>query len=490
MASDPPRPDTDATGENRTTGEAYEAWLVGRLLAIYGGRPWIAAAEVTQGAVALAAHLRDAYDADVLAVGARPGVGDLDPDVPLVSIDLPPETTIRGAIDSAQAALVEPPSWAQAHIDGWDPAGAARVIGGPLLRSATMLGRPTFGPRLEAWVALEDKVRIESVLAEAGLDVVPREIVDAEDRAGLLAAHRRLASPSGTVWAGDDRSGQHGGGEGTHWVADDRDAAAQAEQLGTYDRVRVMPFVEGVPCSIHGLVVGPARIAAFRPCEMMTLRDRSARRFVYARASTHWDPSPTDRAAMVGAARRVGEVLAERVGFRGMFTLDGVLGADGFVPTEVNPRLGAALPNQHPTTGGPEIRLHLVNQAVIDGALADLDPSAFERWLVDRLDRHRRATSIIIVERAPDAERRGHLVAGPDGSEPTLVEPVGDGDRPASLASVVWGQGPGGPMLRIDEMRGLPVGPPTAPTLVTWLRAIDGAWDVGLPPIEAARPIR
>ncbi|MEM9561153.1 MAG: hypothetical protein AAGA93_00960 [Actinomycetota bacterium] len=487
MASDPPHPETGETGE---TGPAYESWLVDRLLAIYGGRPWIVAAEVDQGAVGLAAHLRDAYGAEVLAVGARPGVGDLDPDVPLVSIDLPPATTIRGAIDSAQAALVEPPPLVQADVDDWDPAGAARVIGGPLLRSATMLGRPTFGPRLAPWVALEDKVRIEPVLAEAGLDVVPREIVDADDRAGLLAAHRRLASPSGTVWAGDDRSGQHGGGEGTHWVTDDRDATALAERLGAYDRVRVLPFVEGVPCSIHGLVVGPDRIAAFRPCEMMTLRDRSARRFVYARASTHWDPSPADRSAMVGAARRVGEVLAERVGFRGMFTLDGVLGADGFVATEVNPRLGAALPNQHPTAGGAEIRLHLVNHAVIDGALADLDPAAFERWLVDRLDRDRQATSIVIVERAPDAERRGRLVADSDGSGLTLLEPVGHGDDQRSLASVVWGQGPGGPMLRIDEVRGLAVGPPSAPTLVTWLRAIDQAWAVGLPPLDAAPSIR
>ena len=37
------------------------------------------------------------------------------------------------------------------------------------------------------------------------------------------------------------------------------------------DRVRVMPFLDGGPCSIHGIVF-PDHIAASRPVEMVTLR--------------------------------------------------------------------------------------------------------------------------------------------------------------------------------------------------------------------------
>lgn len=42
-------------------------------------------------------------------------------------------------------------------------------------------------------------------------------------------------------------------------------------------------------------------------------------------------------------ARRVGAALAAEVGFRGAFTLDGVVDRDGFWPTELNPRVGGGL---------------------------------------------------------------------------------------------------------------------------------------------------
>ena len=98
-----------------------------------------------------------------------------------------------------------------------------------------------------------------------------------------------------------------------------------------------MPFLDGVPCSIHGLVL-PDGTAAFRPVEISILRDEGARTFTYGGLSTFWDPPAADREEMRGAAHRVGEHLRATYGYRGAFGIDGVLTADGFRPTELNAR--------------------------------------------------------------------------------------------------------------------------------------------------------
>ena len=115
---------------------------------------------------------------------------------------------------------------------------------------------------------------------------------------------------------------------------------ALAYFLPRCDRVRVMPFLDGVPCSIHALVL-PDGTAVFRPVEISILRDETARTFQYGGLSTYWDAPAPDREAMREAARCVGEHLREAYGYRGAFGIDGVLTADGFRPTELNTRASA-----------------------------------------------------------------------------------------------------------------------------------------------------
>jgi hypothetical protein len=95
-----------------------------------------------------------------------------------------------------------------------------------------------------------------------------------------------------------------------------------------------------VPCAIHGIVCDDG-VAVLRPVEMVTLR--RGRELFYAGCATFWDPPDALRAEMRSAGRAVGEHLAERVAFRGGFTVDGVATVDGFRPTELNPRPGAGL---------------------------------------------------------------------------------------------------------------------------------------------------
>ncbi len=166
----------------------------------------------------------------------------------------------------------------------------------------------------------------------------------------------------GTVWAADAREGFHGGATQTYWVRDDasRDRAL-AGLSSVCDSVRVMPFLEGVPCSIHGIVL-PDGVAVLRPVEMVTLR--RGHEFAYAGCATYWDPDPIAREQMRTVARRAGDRLREEVDFRGTFTVDGVVTSDGFWPTELNPRFGAGIMTIARGTGIPMV---LVNDLIVGG---------------------------------------------------------------------------------------------------------------------------
>ena len=179
-----------------------------------------------------------------------------------------------------------------------------------------ILGRPVVSGRPTAFIALEDKLLADDLWDAAGVPRAPYDVLPVE-RVALAAATRELAGPLGAVWSGDTKEGFNGGGDYVRWVRDEADQArALAYFLPRCDRVRVMPFLDGVPCSIHGLVL-PDGTAAFRPVEISILRDEAARTFTYGGLSTFWDAPPADREAMRDSARRVGEHLRAAYDYRG-----------------------------------------------------------------------------------------------------------------------------------------------------------------------------
>ena len=145
------------------------------------------------------------------------------------------------------------------------------------------------------------------------------------------------------VWVGDNRDGLNGGADYVRWVRSIDHARDAAEFFAARcDRVRVTAFLDGVPCSIHGIVL-PDGIAVFSPMELIILREPEDGRFVYSGLGTTWQPGPDDAAAMRDLARRIGHHLQTTHDYRGAFGLDGVLTADGFRLTELNARFSGGL---------------------------------------------------------------------------------------------------------------------------------------------------
>ena len=380
-------------------------------------------------------------------------------------------------IDTAAADMVEeirhwerfhadPPADVIEAVERYDPDSEAVVLVPPFDASPGIAGRASWGARPKEWMALEDKTLVDALCDRAGVARPPSEVVAVEPGA-LRAAAARLDAGGGTVWAGDARDGFNGGAVFVHWVRDEGDAEAAAAALAPRcDRARVAPFLEGVPCSVHGVVTGDG-VAALRPVELLTLRSPARPHLRYAGTATVWDPDPADREAMREAARRIGEVLRAEVGYRSFFTVDGVLTADGFRPTEVNPRFGAGLLAFG--TALPELSLPLLHRAIVAGAL---DPSAadLEAVLLSAADATRVAVTWIAVP----------------GGRPDPGEAELDGGVHVQIGPSAMGG-----FVRVAfDVASLPEGGPVGPAAAAALTEVDQRFGLGLGPLEGAVAVR
>jgi hypothetical protein len=367
-------------------------------------------------------------------------------------------------------------------LDRWDPERRALVLSPMFNELPQIAGRRVYGPRRPEWRRLEDKVVVDQLWDELGVTRAPSAVVAADPEA-LRAAAGRLDRGAGTAWAGDARQGFNGGAQLLRWVRDEADAAEAARFLGERcDRVRVMPFLEGIPCSIHGMVF-PSGVAAFRPVEMVTLRQPGSNRLRYAGAATFWDPPAADREVMRDLARQVGDGLRQRVGYRGAFTVDGVLTADGFLPTELNPRLGAGLAMM--TSDLPDLPVPLLDRALIEGETLAYGPDDLEHQVLEAADRARAGGAWTVTSSGPSEAVEEVAVAFEDGT----CRLAANGQQPDG--TLTFGpSGVGGFVrLRLDPER-VPAGPPVAPLAVAAFALADERFGTGIGPLEPARPVR
>jgi hypothetical protein len=373
-----------------------------------------------------------------------------------------------------------PPS-ALAALDRYDPHREALVLSPPANELRTIAGRRVYAPRRPSWRRLEDKTLIDQLWDAHGIRRPPSLVVPADGEA-LRAAARRMDRGLGTVWSGDTREGVNGGAVYVRWVRDGKDAAEAIAFLHTHcDRARVVPFIEGVPCSIHGLVLADG-VAALRPVEMVTLRAAGSNRLVFAGAATFWDPPEADREAMRRVAAVVGAALRDRVGYLGAFTVDGVLSEDGFLPTELNTRYGAGLTVM--ADGHQDLPLWLLNLAVVEGEPLGVGSAVLEADVLERVDRHRSGAVWTVTHKAPATSRQRPVAFSPGGARF-----AGPGEQPAGTLWVGPSNVGGYVRLALDPAR-IPVGPPVAPLAVDAFALADERLATSIGPMSPARPVR
>jgi hypothetical protein len=389
---------------------------------------------------------------------------------------MPMSSDVPATIRAEERLFRELPTSFRDALEFFDPGGDALVLVPPYSAVTEIAGRRVYGARRPEWVALEDKTSIDEVLAAAEVPIPRHEIVDASAVA-LADAAARLDAGTGTVWAGDAHEGFNGGSAYVRWVGCAEDAAEAADHLAAHcARVRVAPFVEGIPCSVHGLV-SDDDVAVFRPVELMTLRSATPPRLRFAGASTMWDPPAPDRTDMRAAAVRLGGVLRDRVGFRGVFTIDGILSADGWVATECNPRFGAGL--QYARAAVPMLPLDLVHHAVIEGDARSVPAREIQDVVLASADETRWGATWIPAATAWTDSASIPLAGDEHGYSPAAAGESAD-------ATLSYGPGPTGGFVRceFDAMR-TRVGPSTAARAVAALAFADEHCGAGIGPLQA-----
>jgi hypothetical protein len=447
----------------------------------YAGRRWMLAFDAVAGTTRGVAGLRRYGSDRVFVLAATVGTGDLPDgaDAEWAVLGSGGEG-IMGSIRAYLRALDAVPDDIVARIDAWDPDRTARVITAPFDVARRIAGRPTYGTRPAAWAALEDKTIVDDLWEAAGVPHAPAEVV-AADRDRLEAAASRLDTGSGTVWVGDNREGWHGGAEYLRVVTDEGPAAGAVEFFVAHcSVVRVMPFLDGVPCSIHGMVVGDD-VLAFRPVEMVVFRRPDSDRLHYASTATFWDPPDADREEMRAAVRRVGRLLVDRVGYRGVFTIDGVMTADGFRPTELNPRFGVGLAT---VVRGGDLPVGGIHRALVEGEDLEYRPAELERLVVETGDGVRAGGGFTLVTPHQGENRTLEVVFG-DGR----CREAGEGETPD--ATMLLGPATGGGALRVtlDPDR-TPKGPSVGARVAAAFAFADEVWGTGIGPLVPAAEVR
>ena len=461
------------------TDAGVRSELVERLARVYAGRPVILGPGVLAGRLADVSRLRDRGCSVLVLVRAR-GAGPVPaPDeCTVVELETPVTRLVTDELRLLDHLAHHLPEHAVAAIERFDP--DRRAVWDPghfVTDDEPILGRRVLGGRPAAYLRLEDKLFAEQVWAACRVPTAPHRVVPVEETA-LAEATADLAGPLGAVWTGDARDGFHGAGNYVRWVLEEEDRSlAQGFFALHCDHVRVMPFLDGVPCSIHGFVL-PDGTAALRPVEIVVLRRFEGRELVSGGLSSYWDPPAADRAEMRDIARRVGSWLQAEHGYRGAFGIDGVLTAGGFRPTELNTRLAV----------GAEL-------------LSGLDRELFsllQKHLVAGLDTGVTVADLEALVPAMDAERTGRPVAIGQGVSLGASDEFDvhwDGRsltraRTATGNTLVLADTPSGFFTKIEPCDSLAPGDRLAPLNAALLAFLDREYDAGFGPVEVAPDLR
>ncbi|MBG7696660.1 hypothetical protein HCJ76_00750 [Streptomyces sp. MC1] len=280
-----------------------------------------------------------------------------------------------------ESRIVSPPAELLAALDAFDPGREAIVLTPPFRQGRSMLlGRRCFGWRRAEWARYEDKTVSDSFWARAGVPHLPSVVTElSEDN--LRAAFEMCDEGSGVVASADSTQVLYSGSRGVVRISSaDEIPRAHDFLAGRCTNVRIAPFVEGISCSTHGMVFDDD-VAVFRPIEQVVLRQGQF--FPLMGGSSFWAP-PAEVTELIRAfTARVGHRLSSEADYRGGFHIDGIISERGFLPIEVNARMG---PYINGIADGAGIPLELLNSMAMEGEPMDIDVRALERRVIDALD--------------------------------------------------------------------------------------------------------
>ncbi len=438
-----------------------------RLKDVYGGRKWILAAQaavITRGII----ERLEEWESEALIVASNAGTGELS-DAEIVYTRSRGDTILT-SIREFYESVERPTAETQAAVDRFDPDRCAAVIAEPHATAMKMLGRPTFGVRRPEWSAWEDKMRVDQLWEELGIALAPYRIVAPSD---APEAADDLSTDLGTVWVADNSRGWHGGGELVRWVNGPEEYEENSEWFAAQAaRVRVMPFLDGLPCSIHGWVTATG-VAVFLPVEILIMRHADRGGFAYAGVATVWEAEPDVEAAMRYISEQVGRHLFTNDGYLGPYGIDGVLTPEGFRPTELNPRMSAGAGVQ---LGTVDLPLGLLMRAEIEGRV-----QVDHEWLQQTAIEQR--SPVFHFGRMVTKEVRAEVYLAMD-NEGSLFEV---GSEEGSLGKITAGPSATGSYIMGDfEAKEFEVGKPVGPLVAEALNIASRKWDLGWPKLVAA----
>jgi hypothetical protein len=286
--------------------------------------------------------------------------------VPLDAAPLFPPRAFAGATEQVAwqhqlTACLDQPGWLTGQADAFDPRREAALLFADPLDPTHTGTRPSFGRREPFLRLLENKTVIDPIWDAIG---IPRaQSIVADTPADFAQLGLMVDEGTGVVCAIQSQGGvPSAGGDGIYWWRGQ--PSAQFDVAAKDVRVRLMPLLAGLPARIHGLVT-TREVVTFPPLEVVAPARADHGTFLCAGAV----PTLGDHARLRDATEQAGEALRRTLGYRGAFSIDGILTSDGFRPTDLNARLTSAM---EAAPSMLRVRLQLANLLAREGA--ELDP--------------------------------------------------------------------------------------------------------------------
>ncbi|MEV0134686.1 hypothetical protein AB0H83_40275 [Dactylosporangium sp. NPDC050688] len=258
--------------------------------------------------------------------------------------------------------------WMTEAANAFDPGRRATLVLPDPLDPPRTGDRRRLGARHPSWRLGEDKTVVDALWDSLAVPRAASIIVDGPSNLATAGAEVDLGA--GVVCACQRTgAGPTAGADGMWWWrGTDPPSALSILQAGSY-RARVMPMLDGTPVRLHGFVLD-RHVVPFPPMEVVTLLRPASGTFLCTGAV----PTLADMAELATMTRHLGDGLRERLGFRGGFSVDGILTHAGFRPTDFNARLTSAM---EAVPSHLRVQLHLANMLARDHR--DVETGTVER---------------------------------------------------------------------------------------------------------------